>query len=148
MGCRCHKTVHTTVDPDAWLTYTRGRFYHRRITSKGSFQLGRQPYYVGTEYSGQLVAVTVRPALKLLDVLLGQTVLTAFRLLTRQQAGEVYVKHQPVMSKVVLIDLSRPVQQRLVGRTHLTILLSRAAILQTPLTLITMQRIRLDTPSA
>jgi transposase InsO family protein len=65
----------TTVDPDAWLAYTRGRIYRRRISSKGSFQLGRQQYYVGTEYSGQLVAVTVRPALKLLDVLLGQTVI-------------------------------------------------------------------------
>ena len=42
----------------------------RRITSKGSCQLGRHRYYVGTEYSGQLVAVTVRPAVKILDVLL------------------------------------------------------------------------------
>ena len=65
----------TTVDPDAWLTYTRGRVYRRRINSKGTFQLGRQQYYVGTEYSGQLVAVTVRPVRKLLDVLLGQTVI-------------------------------------------------------------------------
>ena len=30
---------------------------------------------MGTEYSGQLVAVTVRPALKIFDVLLGHTVI-------------------------------------------------------------------------
>lgn len=64
-----------TVDPDAWLASTRRRVYRRLITSKGSLQLGRQQYYVGTEYSGQLVAVTVRPQVKILDVLLGQTVI-------------------------------------------------------------------------
>ena len=64
-----------TVDPDAWLAHTRGRVYRRRISSKGTLQLGRQQYYVGTEYSGQLVAVTVRPAVKIVDVLLGQTVI-------------------------------------------------------------------------
>jgi hypothetical protein len=64
-----------TVDPDAWLTYTRGRVYRRRINGKGALQLGRQLYYVGTAYCGQLVAVTVRPALKIFDVLLGHTVI-------------------------------------------------------------------------
>jgi hypothetical protein len=69
-----------TVDPDAWLVYTRRRVYRRRITSNGSLQLGRQQYYIGTESSGQLVAVTVRPAVKILDVLLGQTVIKSLAL--------------------------------------------------------------------
>lgn len=64
-----------TVDPDAWLAHTRGRVYRRRITRNGALQLGRHQYYVGTEYSGQLVAVTVRSAGKIVDVLLGQTVI-------------------------------------------------------------------------
>ena len=69
-----------TVDPDAWLVYTRGRVYRRRITRNGSLQLARQQDYIGTESSGQLVAVTVRPAVKVLDVLLGQTVIKSLTL--------------------------------------------------------------------
>jgi hypothetical protein len=64
-----------TVDPDAWLAHTRGRVYRRHITSNDSLQLGRYHYYVGTEYSGQLVAVTLRPTVKILDIFLGQTVI-------------------------------------------------------------------------
>jgi transposase InsO family protein len=68
-------TLPPTVDPDAWLPSIRGRLYRRRIGSNGTLHLGRHQYYVGTEYSGQLVAVTIRSSLKFLDVLLGQTII-------------------------------------------------------------------------
>ena len=64
-----------TVDPDAWVTSIVGRYYRRRITSNGSLQIGRHQYYIGTEYAGQAVAVTVRPNAKFFDVLLGTTVI-------------------------------------------------------------------------
>jgi transposase InsO family protein len=85
-----------TVDPDAWLAHTRGRAYRRHISSKGTLQLGRQQYYVGTEYSGQLVAVIVRPAGKIVDVLLGQTVLKSLAikgLYNQKLALDDYIHH-------------------------------------------------------
>ncbi|HMN26690.1 MAG TPA: integrase core domain-containing protein [Caldilineaceae bacterium] len=68
------------VDPDAWLTALAGRYYRRRITSKGTLQLGRQLYYIGTEYAGQAVVVTLRSKLHIFDVLLGQTVIKSLSL--------------------------------------------------------------------
>src|SRR4029450_12437779 len=57
-----------------------GRYYRRRITSSGTFQLGRQLYYVGTEYAGQAVVVTLRPHLQILDVILQTTVIKSLSL--------------------------------------------------------------------
>ena len=59
---------------------TPGRAYRRRITSKGTLQLGRQLYYIGTEYAGQQVVVTLRPHRQIFDVILGQIVIKSLSL--------------------------------------------------------------------
>jgi transposase InsO family protein len=68
------------VDPDAWVAALQGRYYARRITHNGSLKIGRNQYYVGVEYKGQAVAVTVRPKVKILDVFLGHTVIKSLPL--------------------------------------------------------------------
>jgi transposase InsO family protein len=69
-----------TVDPDAWVTHLAGRYYRRHITSGGTLKIGGHRYYIGTEYVGQAVAVTVRPQAKIVDVLLQTTVIKSWPL--------------------------------------------------------------------
>ena len=72
---------------DLWLVYVSTiagivRSFTRRRGGRGrrEGELVRQLYYIGTEYAGQAVVVTLRPHLQIFDVILGQTVIKSLSL--------------------------------------------------------------------
>ena len=68
------------INPNRWLDSIIGRYYKRKITADGRFQIGRQSYYVSKADAGKSVVVTIRPKSHLLDVIHGRDILRSLRL--------------------------------------------------------------------
>jgi len=61
-------SVPKMIDPDAWLRLIHQRRYARRLNSNGTFQLGKQRYYVKRQLAGQLINVKVDGRQRLLYI--------------------------------------------------------------------------------
>ena len=48
-----------SVDPDSWIEQLKHRTFKRKISSKGSIQLGEQSYYVKVALAGQYVTIAI-----------------------------------------------------------------------------------------
>jgi transposase InsO family protein len=57
------------VDPDGWLHLYHGRLFRRRVAANGVVDVDKYPYYLGTAYAGQAVALRLDAPQRVFQVL-------------------------------------------------------------------------------
>ena len=56
------------IDADAWLKAYHGKYFRRRVNSKGTVQVDKHSYYIGKRYDGQAVQLRLDAERKQFDV--------------------------------------------------------------------------------
>ncbi len=68
------------IDPDAWLRFATGRYYKRKVTTKGTVQLSNMSYYIGIDHAGKQVSMLIEPNSRLVQAIHGSEVLKSIPL--------------------------------------------------------------------